>query len=141
MANEEKCCVCSTGGWKKREGRSSFSSLSPESTDSGSMRPWSGLGSVSMGWQEQEASSLSQHQQQQQDMLSTCVGRAGVWKASGAARVGYRESASLSTVTEPVHKQNLANSKKWPCARGQAAFLQRSSACFRPLQTTYMLLQ
>lgn len=137
-----------------KEGRGDlpFSSLSLESTDSGAVRPWSRLGFVSMGWQEKAASSPSQHQQ---NMFPTCVGRAGAGKASGAARVGYRESGSLSTFAQPAHfyrgesrkgkwgqkcsasdqnlEENLANSKKWPRAQGQAAFLQRSSAFFRPL--------
>lgn len=85
-----------------KEGRGDlpFSSLSLESTDSGAVRLWSGLRFVSVGWQEKADSRLSQ---QQQNMFSTCVGRAGAGKASGAARVGYRESGSLSTFAQPAH--------------------------------------
>lgn len=140
-----------------KEGRGDlpFSSLSLESTDSGAVRLWSGLRFVSIGWQEKADSRLSQ---QQQNMFSTCVGRAGAGKASGAARVGYRESGSLSTFAQPAHFYGGESGKgRWgqKCSasdhgREFGQFKEMASCprtgCFSPkvqclFLTTYMLLQ
>lgn len=140
---------------KEGRGELPFSSLSLESTDSGAVRLWSGLRFVSIGWQEKADSRLSQ---QQQNMFSTCVGRAGAGKASGAARVGYRESGSLSTFAQPAHFYRGESGKgRWgqKCSasdhgREFGQFKEMASCprtgCFSPkvqclFLTTYMLLQ
>lgn len=97
---------------KGRRGDLPLCSLSFEGTDSGPTSPQRGVRLTPMGWQKTASTNLSQHQQQQQNMLSTTErGREKLGSLLGGpklvmGKVGAFVMSGHTLSPDPLHTPN-----------------------------------
>lgn len=99
---------------KGRRGDLPFCSLSFEGTDSGTTSAQRGVRLTPMEWQERASTNLSQHQQQQQNTLSTRRGKGEPGRSFGRTKVDRGESGCFSHVWAYVVSRPLIYTKQ-PC--------------------------